>query len=205
MVRTLDPAKRSAIITAAKTIIFRDGYVASKMTDIAAEAGVAPGTLYLYFDNKESLASAIGEEFFSRLIDEFGTMILKIDDPDGIEALVDWALETGDRERLVLAMVRDRKNELKSKQESRQRLVSRLSESLADLISRGVIRKYSDTNALAQMVLALMRRVLMAHAVFQDENTDELKAGAVEVLQHALFDDVSLAACRLVKRQQHQT
>lgn len=204
MVRTLDPAKRSAILTAAKVIIFRDGYVASKMTDIASEAGVAPGTLYLYFDSKESLASAIGEEFFSRLIDEFGMMIQKIDDPDGIVALVDWALETGERERLVLAMVKDRKKDLKSKQESRNRLISRLSEALSDLVARGVIRKYSDTNALAQMIVALMRRVLMAHAVFQDEDTDEVKAGAVEVLQHALFDDVSLAASRLIKKQQQQ-
>jgi hypothetical protein len=42
----------------------------------------------------------------------------------------------------------------------------------------------------------------MSHAVYEDENTVELKAGAVTMLQHALFDDVTLAAHRLVMRNQ---
>jgi hypothetical protein len=49
--------------------------------------------------------------------------------------------------------------------------------------------------------MALMRRIIMSHAIFQDENTDELKAGAIEVFQHILFDDVTLTANRLIKRK----
>ncbi|MFX5578698.1 helix-turn-helix domain-containing protein, partial [Acinetobacter baumannii] len=79
MPRTLDEAKRGAILQAAKTIFTKDGYVAAKMSDIACEAKVAPGTLYLYFENKESLASAIGQEFFSRMVSQSCALVREID------------------------------------------------------------------------------------------------------------------------------
>jgi AcrR family transcriptional regulator len=204
MVRTLDLAKRTAILTAARSIIIRDGYAAAKMSDIASEAGVAPGTLYLYFENKEALASAIGEEFFSRLIPQFGSIIQKIEDPDGIVALVDWAAQIALQERVVLAMSRERNHGPKPKQQARERLVSELAGALGNLASRGVIRQYEDPTTLAQFVLALMRRVIMSYAVYEDENVDRLKAGAIAMLQHALFDDVTLAASRLLERKRQR-
>jgi AcrR family transcriptional regulator len=202
MVRTLDLAKQAAIMAAAKAIFTREGYAAAKMTDIAIEAGVAPGTLYLYFENKEALASTIGEEFFAELIAQFGQLIRAIEDPDGVVTLVDWGFQVADRERVLLAMVRERKQDPKSKQVGRQPFISHLAESLAELMSRGVIRHYADATALADVLLALMRRVIMSSAVFQDEQIEQLKDGSVTVLQHALFDDVTLAANRLVKRKQ---
>ena len=53
MARTLDPLKRTNILKVARAIFMRDGYSSAKMSDIASEAGVAPGTLYLYFDSKK--------------------------------------------------------------------------------------------------------------------------------------------------------
>jgi AcrR family transcriptional regulator len=205
MVRTLDEAKRTAILSAAKAIIVKDGYAAAKISDIALEAKVAPGTLYLYFENKEALASAIGAEFFSRMFVRFATIIRQIEDPDGIITLVDWALEVAEQECQVLAMVRERSQDWKSKKEGRKRLIPLLAEALIDLMSRGVIRKYDDATMLAEFVQAIMRRVIMAHAIFLDENMEQLKAGAVEVLQHALFDDVTLAASKLYKQKQQKT
>jgi AcrR family transcriptional regulator len=202
MVRTLDLAKRTAILTAAKTIITKDGYAAAKMSDIAAEAGVAPGTLYLYFENKEALASAIGEEFFAKLISEFGAIFQNLEDPDGIVAIVDWAARIAERDRDVLAMAKERVSNPQSKHEHRQRIISELAEILSNLMSRGIIRPYDDAKALADMILATMRRVIMARAVFDDENIDVLKLAAITMLQHALFDDVTVAANRLLKRRQ---
>jgi AcrR family transcriptional regulator len=201
MVRTLDSAKREAILAAAKSIFIKDGYAAAKISDIAAEAGVAPGTLYLYFESKESLAGAIGEEFFDRLISQFGAIVKEIEDPDSIVTLVDWALQIADQERVVLSMAKEQHSGVKPKREGRKRMVSQLAEAFSDLMSRGIIRQYSDVTILAELVLALMRRLIMSSAVFEDESTDELKAGAVAMLRHALFDDVTLAASRLVKRK----
>jgi AcrR family transcriptional regulator len=200
MARTLDQTKRTAILTAARTIFVKDGYASAKMSDIATEAGVAPGTLYLYYENKEALASAIGEDFFARLGTQFASIIQEIEDPEGIVSLVDWALQVADEERVVLAMAKEHRQS--KRKEGRLRFVGQLADALSLLMSRGVIRNYSDATTLADVVLAVMRRVIMSYAIFEDENTDQLKATAVTVLQHALFDDVTLAAYRLVKRKQ---
>ena len=50
-----DENKRARIISAAIEVFCASGYEAATMADVAAKAGVAKGTLYLYFDSKESL------------------------------------------------------------------------------------------------------------------------------------------------------
>ncbi len=49
------PDKRRKILDAAVSVFARNGYYSSKVSDIAREAGVADGTIYLYFKNKEDL------------------------------------------------------------------------------------------------------------------------------------------------------
>ena len=50
-----DTNKRERIIDAAIEVFCACGYDAASMADVAAKAGVGKGTLYLYFDSKESL------------------------------------------------------------------------------------------------------------------------------------------------------
>lgn len=51
------------ILTAAlKTFSFK-GFAATKLDDVAKEAGVSKGTLYLYFESKEALFKAVVSEF----------------------------------------------------------------------------------------------------------------------------------------------
>ena len=47
--------KRTSIIEAAVCVFSRNGYYNSKVSQIAKQAGVADGTIYLYFKNKEDL------------------------------------------------------------------------------------------------------------------------------------------------------
>lgn len=53
---------RAALITAARTVFERDGYLDARMSDISAEAGVASGSVYTYFTNKEEVFQAVVEE-----------------------------------------------------------------------------------------------------------------------------------------------
>lgn len=48
-------AKRLALIDAALAVFSRVGFAAAKMDDVADEAGVSKGTVYLYFESKEKL------------------------------------------------------------------------------------------------------------------------------------------------------
>ncbi len=58
--------KREAILRAAITVFAHNGYFNSKVADIAREAGVADGTVYLYFKSKEEILHSI----FDRSVDE---------------------------------------------------------------------------------------------------------------------------------------
>ena len=53
--------RRDDILQAAIEIFNRDGYEAARMIDIANEADVAKGTLYLYFDTKAALLEGVVE------------------------------------------------------------------------------------------------------------------------------------------------
>lgn len=54
--RRLDPeARRRAILDAALIVFAEKGYAGARMDDVAARAGVAKGTLYLYFEDKKAL------------------------------------------------------------------------------------------------------------------------------------------------------
>jgi TetR/AcrR family fatty acid metabolism transcriptional regulator len=59
--------KREALLRAAIKVFASKGYFNSKVSDIAGEAGVADGTVYLYFKNKEDILHSI----FDRAMDEF--------------------------------------------------------------------------------------------------------------------------------------
>jgi AcrR family transcriptional regulator len=53
---------REHLLSAARKVIERDGYVALRMGDVAAEAEVSLGALYRYFENKDDLfLSLIGD------------------------------------------------------------------------------------------------------------------------------------------------
>ena len=52
-------ARRQAILDAALTVFAERGYEAARLDDMAAKAGVAKGTLYLYFKDKEALFEAL--------------------------------------------------------------------------------------------------------------------------------------------------
>jgi TetR/AcrR family fatty acid metabolism transcriptional regulator len=50
-----DPAKHQQIIDAAIRVFARNGYYNSRVSDIAREAGIASGTIYLYFKTKDEI------------------------------------------------------------------------------------------------------------------------------------------------------
>jgi len=54
-----DPDKPQQIIDAAIRVFARKGYWSSRVSDIAREAGIAAGTIYLYFTTKEEILTTL--------------------------------------------------------------------------------------------------------------------------------------------------
>ena len=75
------PGKREAILRAAIRVFARNGYFNSKVADIAHEAGVADGTVYLYFKSKEEILHSIFDTSMEKAIAEAHQLIKGVTDP----------------------------------------------------------------------------------------------------------------------------
>lgn len=63
----LPPDKQEPILTAAQHVFATEGFHAARVDSIARLAGVAKGTIYLYFRSKEEILVALMENRFGRL------------------------------------------------------------------------------------------------------------------------------------------
>ena len=61
--------KRAQILDAALEVFSRKGVFATRIADIAGEAGIAYGLVYHYFKNKEEVLNTIFEEQWARVTD----------------------------------------------------------------------------------------------------------------------------------------
>jgi TetR/AcrR family fatty acid metabolism transcriptional regulator len=73
--------KRESILRAATSVFARNGYFNSKVADIAREAEVADGTVYLYFKSKEEILHSIFDQNMAEAIASGRVLIEKLDDP----------------------------------------------------------------------------------------------------------------------------
>jgi TetR/AcrR family fatty acid metabolism transcriptional regulator len=73
--------KREAILRAAIVVFAHNGYFNSKVADIAREAGVADGTVYLYFKSKEDILHSIFDRSVDAAIAEAKKIVETISDP----------------------------------------------------------------------------------------------------------------------------
>jgi len=76
-----DNEKHHRIIEAATKVFAKNGFYQSKIAQIAKEAGVADGTIYIYFENKDDILISLFEEQMKAVLDNMSLQITKIDDP----------------------------------------------------------------------------------------------------------------------------
>ena len=69
--------KKELIIDAAIKVFARKGFYNSKVADVAKKAGVADGTIYLYFKNKDDLLISLFEMKMEEILQRFSSLIKK--------------------------------------------------------------------------------------------------------------------------------
>ncbi|HWO28867.1 MAG TPA: TetR/AcrR family transcriptional regulator [Candidatus Acidoferrum sp.] len=60
--------KRHRILDAAQNLFLRYGVKRTALDDVVREAGIAKGTLYLYFDSKDALFAAVAEQLCAEVL-----------------------------------------------------------------------------------------------------------------------------------------
>src|SRR5690349_24893999 len=73
--------KRERILTAAERIFARRGFFAAKVSDVAKEAGVADGTIYLYFKSKDDLLISLFERRMQQVNETLKAAVAGIKSP----------------------------------------------------------------------------------------------------------------------------
>jgi AcrR family transcriptional regulator len=156
--------KRRRFLEAAVRVFAAQGYDASRVGDVAKEAGVAYGLVYHYYESKEAVLEAVFREAWGRLLaavalaEETGTnaaeqleLVVKIvlrawrDDPDLVRLLV--------REVTRNPHIQDELDEIGQAFASLERMVSR---GQAD----GTFRAELDPKLAAWMLYGALEEVL---------------------------------------------
>jgi TetR/AcrR family fatty acid metabolism transcriptional regulator len=73
------PAKRDRILRSAIRIFSQKGFFNSKVSEIARLAGVADGTIYLYFKNKDDLLISLFEEKMAEVVADVRSRVAAAD------------------------------------------------------------------------------------------------------------------------------
>ena len=92
-------ARPAELVAAALELFVERGYAGTRLEDVAAQAGVSKGTLYLYFENKEDLFKAVVRENIVVRISESADEVMRFDGSSGdlLRYLVtSWWREYGD-------------------------------------------------------------------------------------------------------------
>ena len=81
MAKKRDGKKYFKIIEAATKVFAEKGFFQSRVADIAREAGVADGTIYIYFDNKDDILISLFEEQMGLVLENMEKRLSTLDDP----------------------------------------------------------------------------------------------------------------------------
>ncbi len=106
--RTVITDKRETILRAAIKVFAGYGYFNSKVSDIASEAGIADGTVYLYFKNKDDILHSIFDRAMAEFIAEGRKQLAAIAGPAAkLERIAQLHLEKlgADRELAIVFQV----------------------------------------------------------------------------------------------------
>jgi TetR/AcrR family fatty acid metabolism transcriptional regulator len=76
-----DENKHQKILQAAIKVFSEKGFYNSRVSEIAKEANVADGTIYLYFKNKDDILISLFEEEFGKIVQNMRVSLEKDKDP----------------------------------------------------------------------------------------------------------------------------
>jgi TetR/AcrR family fatty acid metabolism transcriptional regulator len=100
--------KREAILRAATTVFANKGFFNSKVADIAKAAGVADGTVYLYFKNKDDILHSIFDRAMEEFIADGRRELARLDKPeDRLRRIAELHLErlSSDRDMAIVFQI----------------------------------------------------------------------------------------------------
>ncbi|WP_033541715.1 TetR/AcrR family transcriptional regulator [Planococcus sp. CAU13] len=157
-----DKPKYKQIIDAAVIVIAENGYHQAQVSKIAKQAGVADGTIYLYFKNKEDILISVFQEKMAVFVSKLQQILGKDDSAsEKLKLMVEshFKLLAGDIHLAIVTQLELRQSNteirLKINNVLREYLLL-LDQILADGMETGEFDKSMDIRLARQMVFGTM-------------------------------------------------
>lgn len=167
--------KKLKIIGSAFNVLMLKGYMDTKMSDIAEEAGIGKGTIYEYFSSKEELVAATVETMVSMTQNNVLEILDTIEDPEEkvrrfIRMRAEFFTEISVIFRLFVGLVQnidDKAGKLDTKDFLRdmyERAIEKIEDVLQEGIDQGVFREV-DKRSFALLMICIMDGLQMPYGV----------------------------------------
>jgi AcrR family transcriptional regulator len=159
-------ARRDAILQAALEEFSAGGFAATRLEDVARRAGVAKGTIYLHFEDKEALFQEIVRSMLTPLVGNLESL-RNTDAPfrmiaeQIVNLFVSEVLET-DRKNIIRLMIAEGPRFPKIAEFHYREVVSRVMAAMQAILQRAAERGEIQHKALAQFPQLLFAPALMA-------------------------------------------
>jgi AcrR family transcriptional regulator len=158
--------KRERIIASAARLFGEKGYHNTTTAEIAEAAGVAAGTIYIYFSSKEELLVAVFEQFLGEHMDQLRAGVARIQGPEAkLRKVLALGLElmesNPDSARIFLSQLRQSPAMIKMVAKRSSRAYRDILEGiLKDGIRQGVCREM-NVPAVASMLFGSFQNIVL--------------------------------------------
>ncbi len=155
---------RAALVTAARVVFERAGYLDTRLTDITREARCSTGTFYTYFAGKEEILTAVLDEAQEDMLHPGMARVADPDDPYAVlEASNRAYLESYRRNAELMVLMEQVANiDADFREHRRQRaevFIARNARNIADLQRRGLADAALDPMLTSRALSSMVSRV----------------------------------------------
>jgi TetR/AcrR family fatty acid metabolism transcriptional regulator len=177
--------KRERILRAATDVFARNGYFNAKVSEIAKAAGVADGTIYLYFDGKEDLLVTIFREHTRSYLQSLERELATINRPDErLRVAIRHHLETLGRDRALAIVAQvELRHSLKFMSLLSQQEVADYLNMLRKIIehgqSEGTFRRNLHPQLVAKSVFGILDEMVTSWMLSEKEYNPADQAGQI--------------------------
>ena len=183
--------KRRAIIEAARTLFAKQGYEETTIAEIARAAGVAVGTVYLYFQNKRQILVEVSVALNSAISTMIQTPeLLSLPIRQVPRLLIEETFRNCDRNLNVMSLFQvnvPSPEEVSQLQLAKERISDALDAFFRQAIEHGLLQPF-DTLMYARMLNGLVEAVLQQCFVIEHGEREELyRERLIEFIERLFF------------------
>lgn len=186
--RKVDPRKREAILRSARELFKQNGVEKTTMRKIAGKAGIATGTVYLYFNSKAKIIDALCDYY---LLSHIEALKPSLEIPDvrqniasTTHAALQHASENADLVRLI-DMRRSIDGRV-NRPEANRVVLKTVRDAFARGIEAGVTVPYNPA-IMAELVSGMLEWICKICFVWSDVDPKRYESTWVELLSRALI------------------